>query len=309
MSRHQRSTPWIHRYYRPIMAGIASIGAVGTGYLTAIKLTQGTAACPTGGCDVVLSSPYATVFGLPLTLFGFLGYLSMIVFAIAPLLVTSPEKKKLRANLEQWTGLLLFLGGTAMAVFSSYLMYLLAFVIKAVCIYCIVSALFSTSLFILSIIGRYWEDIGKLLFSGVIVAMMVLVGTLGVYANINNPRVEAEATNGYAISTTSSAAELGLAEHLKQIGAKMYGAFTCPHCQNQKQLFGKDAAAQLNYIECHPQGENSQPDLCTKAGIQAFPTWEIEGKSYQGEKTLAELADLSGYQGDRNFINASEHGH
>ena len=111
MSRHQRSTPWIHRYYRPIMAGIASIGAVGTGYLTAIKLTQGTAACPTGGCDVVLSSPYATVFGLPLTLFGFLGYLSMIVFAIAPLLVTSPEKKKLRANLEQWTGLLLFLGG------------------------------------------------------------------------------------------------------------------------------------------------------------------------------------------------------
>ena len=309
MSRHQRSTPWIHRYYRPIMAGIASIGAVGTGYLTAIKLTQGTAACPTGGCDVVLSSPYATVFGLPLTLFGFLGYLSMIVFAIAPLLVTSPEKKKLRANLEQWTGLLLFLGGTAMAVFSSYLMYLLAFVIKAVCIYCVVSALFSASLFILSIIGRYWEDIGKLLFSGVIVAMMVLVGTLGVYANINNPRVEAEATNGYAISTTSSAAELGLAEHLKQIGAKMYGAFTCPHCQNQKQLFGKDAAAQLNYIECHPQGENSQPDLCMKAGIQAFPTWEIKGKSYQGEKTLAELADLSGYQGDRNFTNASEHDH
>ena len=303
------STPWIYRWSRPLMAGIASIGAVGTGYLTVVKLTEGTAACPTGGCDVVLSSPYATVFGLPLTLFGFLGYLSMIVFAIAPLLLTSPNQKKLRANIEQWTGLLLFLGGTAMVVFSSYLMYLLAFVIKAPCMYCIVSAVFSACLFILSIIGRYWEDIGKLLFSGVIVALIVIVGTLGVYANVNNPRVEAEPTNGYAISTTSSAAELGLAEHLKQIGAKMYGAFTCPHCQNQKQLFGKEAAAQLNYIECHPQGENSQPDLCMKAGIQAFPTWEIERKSYQGEKTLAELADLSGYQGDRNFANASEHDH
>jgi uncharacterized membrane protein len=305
--RRRGSTPWIYRWSRPLIAGIATIGAVGTGYLTVVKLTQGTAACPTGGCDVVLSSPYATVFGLPLTLFGFLGYLSMIVFAIAPLLLTSPEKKQLRASLEQWTGLLLFLGGTAMAVFSSYLMYLLAFVIKAVCIYCIASAVFSVCLFILSIIGRDWEDIGQLLFSGVIVAVVVLVGTLGVYANVNNPSVET--TNGYAISTTSGAAELDLAQHLKQIGAKMYGAFTCPHCQNQKQLFGKDAAAQLNYIECHPQGKNSQTDLCMKANIQGFPTWEIKGKQYQGEKTLAELADLSGYQGDRNFKNSSEHGH
>ncbi|MEY2832450.1 MAG: hypothetical protein RLZZ574_1708 [Cyanobacteriota bacterium] len=307
MRRRQRSIPWIHRYYRPIMAGIATIGAIGTGYLTVVKLTQGTAACPAGGCDVVLSSPYATVFGLPLTLFGFLGYLSMVVFAIAPLLLTSSEKKKLRASLDKWTGLLLFLGGTAMVVFSSYLMYLLAFVIKALCIYCIASAVFSACLFILSIIGRYWEDIGQLLFTGFTVAIVVLVGTLGVYANINNPR--AETTNGYAISTTSGASELGLAGHLKQIGAKMYGAFTCPHCQNQKQLFGKEAAAQLNYIECHPEGENSQTDRCMKANIQGFPTWEIKGKQYQGEKTLAELADLSGYRGDRNFTNASQEGH
>jgi uncharacterized membrane protein len=305
--RRRSSTPWIYRWSRPLIAGIATIGAVGTGYLTVVKLTQGTAACPTGGCDVVLSSPYATVFGLPLTLFGFLGYLSMVVFAIAPLLLTSPEKKKLRTSLEKWTGLLLFLGGTAMVVFSSYLMYLLAFVIKAVCLYCIASAVFSACLFILSIIGRYWEDIGQLLFTGVIVAVVVLAGTLGVYANANNPRVET--TNGYAISTTSGAAELSLAEHLKQIDAKMYGAFTCPHCQNQKQLFGKEAAAQLNYIECHPQGENSQTDLCMKANIQGFPTWEIKGKQYEGEKTLAELADLSDYQGDRNFTNASQEGH
>lgn len=306
--RSKRSTPWIHRWSRPIMAGIATIGAVGTSYLTVVKLTQGTAACPTNGCDVVLSSPYATVFGLPLTLFGFLGYLSMIVFAVAPLLVNSPEQKKLRSNLEKLTRLLLFAGGTAMMVFSGYLMYLLAFVIKAVCIYCVASALLSTSLFVLALIGREWEDIGQLFFTGIVVGMLVFVGTLGVYANVNNPSATTE-VGDYAITTSSGAAEIALVQHLKQTGAKMYGAFTCPHCQNQKQLFGKEAASQLNYIECHPEGKNARPDLCQAANIQGFPTWEINGKFYQSEKTLQELADLSGYKGSRNFQNTSTHGH
>lgn len=305
--KRKRSTPWTHRWSRPIMAGIATVGAVGTAYLTVVKLTQGTAACPTSGCDVVLSSPYATIFGLPLTLFGFLGYASMIAFAVAPLLVNSPDKNKLRSDLENWTGLLLFAGGTAMMVFSGYLMYLLAFAIKAVCIYCVASAVFSVSLFILSLISRDWQDIGQLFFTGFVVGMLVLVGTLGVYANVNNPRA---ATGGdYAITTDSGASEVALAQHLKTVGAKMYGAFTCPHCQNQKHLFGQEAASQLNYIECHPEGKNAQPELCEAAKIQGFPTWEINGQFYQGEKTLQELADLSGYQGSRNFQNAPESGH
>jgi hypothetical protein len=45
-----------------------------------------------------------------------------------------------------------------------------------------------------------------------------------------------------------------------------------------------------------------------KANIQGFPTWEIKGKQYKGEKSLAELANLSGYQGDRKFKNASQEG-
>jgi uncharacterized membrane protein len=91
------------------MAGIASIGAAVTAYLTYSKLAGNEAACPTGGCDIVLSSPYAYVFGLPLSLFGFLGYLSMIVFAVAPLLVNPAEQKSLRSKLESWTGLLCLL--------------------------------------------------------------------------------------------------------------------------------------------------------------------------------------------------------
>lgn len=95
--------------------------------------------------------------------------------------------------------------------------------------------------------------------------MLVLVGTLGIYGNVNNPRA---ATQGdYAITTASGASEIALAQHLKKVGAKMYGAFTCFHCQNQKHLFGQEAASQFNYIECHPEGKNAQPDLCEAAKI------------------------------------------
>ena len=40
---------------------------------------------PLEGCDRVLSSAYATIFGLPLTLFGFLAYITMLVLAVSPL--------------------------------------------------------------------------------------------------------------------------------------------------------------------------------------------------------------------------------
>lgn len=287
MSRY-RSLPWMHRYYRSTIAGIASIGAVGTGYLTLVQLTRVQLACPTDGCDLVLSSPYATVFGLPLSLFGFLSYLSTIALAIAPLCFASSEDKPLRANLEQWTGLLLFFNGTIMLVFSSYLMYLLAFVIKTVCFYCIASAFFSASIFVLSICGRYWEDIGQLLFGGIILAIVVLVATLGIYSD------------QYIVSE-SNTAKIALARYLTRSDAKMYGAFSCSYCQDQKELFGQKAFSQIEYIECDLKGKNPRPNLCKTANIQAFPTWQIDDELYQGVRSLEELADLSGYIGDRNF--------
>lgn len=309
--RRKRTTPWIHRWSRPLSAGIATIGAAVTGYLTFLKLAGGSAACPTHGCDIVLSSPYATVFGLPLALFGFLAYASMIVFAIAPLLVPA-QHQELRSKLDQWTRLLLFLGGTAMLVFSGYLMYLLAFHLKAVCVYCIGSALLSASLFTLAIIGQDWQDVGQLFFSGSLVAVLVLVSTLGVYSHVTPPAVagqdtQAEQTGtgetGLPITTTSGEAELALAAHLKEVGAKMYGAWWCPHCHDQKLLFGQQAFAEINYIECDPRGRNPQTALCQSEGIRGFPTWKINGQVLTGTQPLTALADASGYQGPRNFRN------
>lgn len=317
----KRPTPWIHRWSRLIIAGLASIGAAVTAYLTYSKLTGNEAACPTSGCDIVLSSPYATVFGLPLALFGFLAYASMVVFAIAPLifkpsklssLADSSKPKQTADTLETWTGLLLFLGSTAMMIFSFYLMYLLAFEIKAVCVYCVASAILSTSLFILSLIGREWQDVGQLAFSGIMVAVIVLVGTLGVYANVNNPMLTESGTEqptpgGFEITTTSGEAEIALAKHLTQVGAIFYGAFWCPHCHEQKQLFGKEAVQYITYVECStPDGRGQTPE-CQQQQIQGYPTWEINSqKLSSGEKSLEELAQLSGYQGPKNFKNVSE---
>lgn len=301
--RRQRSQPWIHRYSRPIAAGIASIGAAITAYLTVVKLSNGTAVCPIEGCDIVLSSPYAYVFGFPLSLFGFLGYLSMIVFAVAPLLVNPAEQKSLRSKLESWTGIFLFAGSTAMTIFSGYLMYVLAVDIKAACIYCIASALFATSLFVLALIGREWDDIGQLFFIGILVSMLVLISSLALYADVNNLGTAKETSMN--TTTSSGTSEIALARHLKRVGAKMYGSFTCDHCQAQKESFGKEAARIINYIECNPQGKNARRDLCEAAKIQGTPTWEINGKFYPGQKSLQELADLSGYQGTREFKEIS----
>lgn len=91
---------------------------------------------------------------------------------------------------------------------------------------------------------------------------------------------------------TSAGAE-DLAKCLTQKSAVLYGAYWCPHCQNQKALFG-NASQYLTYVECDAGGENPNPQACQTAGVQAYPTWKINGVNYQGEKTFDQLKSLSG---------------
>jgi uncharacterized membrane protein len=307
MPRRRQETTWIHRWSRWIIGAIALMGACGTAYLTIIKLMGGDATCPTAGCDRVLSSPYAEVFGLPLTLFGFLGYLSMAVLSLGPLAVNLDTQKELRRKLENMTWPLLFIGATAMVVFSGYLMYLLRFEIQAACLYCITSAIFAATMFAATILGRRWDDAGQLVFMGIIVAMVTLVGTLAVYAPINNPEAATAEVSGEAgppISTQSGEAEMQLAQHLTAIDAKMFGAWWCPHCHDQKQLFGQQAAKTIPYVECAEDGVNPQVQLCrSTAGVEGFPTWEINGEYLVGAQSLQALADASGYTGPQTFQN------
>jgi glutaredoxin len=94
------------------------------------------------------------------------------------------------------------------------------------------------------------------------------------------------------VATAPLTFEQKLATHLQNIGAKMYGAHWCPYCRRQKELF-RDAASQVPYVECDPTGQNAQPQMCAAKGLEGYPTWEINGKLYPGQRSLQELADIS----------------
>lgn len=90
----------------------------------------------------------------------------------------------------------------------------------------------------------------------------------------------------------SSSAALAVSDKLKSLNAKMYGAYWCSHCFNQKQNLGLEAAHNFEYIECDKEGFNSQFPMCKSKKIPGYPTWEINGKLYPGEKSVEELETL-----------------
>jgi glutaredoxin len=121
--------------------------------------------------------------------------------------------------------------------------------------------------------------------------VLLLVGC-GANGTTANPSATTPTSGDAMIAATP---EASLAQHLAATGSTMYGAYWCPHCADQKAMFG-DAVDQLPYVECAADGENAQPDLCSAKGVQAYPTWEINGQLYPGVKSLEDLAQLSGYQ-------------
>jgi uncharacterized membrane protein len=308
VANRRRQVPWLHQHSRQILGAIAILGVLNTAYLTYAKLTNVAAVC-TGGCERVLSSPYAVIFGTPLALFGLLAYLAMATFALTPLLVNSEQNKSLRHQLENNTWLLLFAGSTAMLIFSGYLMNIMVskFVVPfgpdGICYYCIGSALFALGLFTVTLLGRSWEDVGQLFMVGAIVGMVTLIGTIGLYSPIDGAQKNISEGISYPIEATSGDSEIQLAEHLTKTGAKMYGAYWCSHCHDQKELFGKEAVAKMPYIECAEGGKNAQPATCTAAGVKSFPTWEINGKKLEGAEPLTKLAEASRYPGPQTFKN------
>jgi hypothetical protein len=86
----------------------------------------------------------------------------------------------------------------------------------------------------------------------------------------------------------------GFAKCVAKSGAKMYGAWWCPHCADQKELFGY-AFQYVNYVECSPKGQRTENDTCKQAGIKNFPTWQFsDGIRVEGMLHLQALAEKTG---------------
>ena len=106
------------------------------------------------------------------------------------------------------------------------------------------------------------------------------------------------------IQRQSTDQAIELAKYIqKQQNIYMVGTYWCPHTSRQKELFGSEAFALIQYIECSPNGYRGNPTLCATEQVDGYPTWIIKNrfgitsKRIPGEHSLAELATLTGYKG------------
>ena len=84
-----------------------------------------------------------------------------------------------------------------------------------------------------------------------------------------------------------------LAMCVKEKGAMFYGAFWCPHCQEQKASFGRSARL-LPYTECSTPDGSGQLSVCKDKNIEGYPTWIFSDGSRMAQTlTPKELSQIT----------------
>jgi uncharacterized membrane protein len=122
---------------------LALVGLCDAIYLTVEHLKGSTLQCTiTHGCAEVLGSRYATLGGLPLAAFGAAAYFA--AFSLATLAAFGyPSARRLLSALV-----------ASMFLFTLWLLYLQAFVLRAFCQYCLLSACVTTLLAVVVVVQR-----------------------------------------------------------------------------------------------------------------------------------------------------------
>jgi thiol-disulfide isomerase/thioredoxin len=103
---------------------------------------------------------------------------------------------------------------------------------------------------------KVFFSIIAILFLGVIATVIVRSGDTGPANGAQSGKYDAFATC------------------LKDKGAIFYGAFWCPHCQEQKKLFGSSVKL-LPYVECSTADGQGQLQVCKDKNIASYPTWKL----------------------------------
>jgi len=79
-------------------------------------------------------------------------------------------------------------------------------------------------------------------------------------------------------------------------GVKMYGAWWCPHCVEQKEKFGA-SFEYVPYVECGVKGDKrAQSQVCKDENVKHYPTWQFPPTGERVERifSLEELSDRTG---------------
>ncbi len=129
---------------RMAVALLSLVGFFVAFYMLAYALGwTGPVVCGLGECEKVQASPYSKIGPIPVAGFGVVGYGALVVLALLGL--RSGWERRRLISLGLW-------GGSAVGVgFSAYLTYLEAFVIRAWCQWCVVSAILMLLVFLASL--------------------------------------------------------------------------------------------------------------------------------------------------------------
>ena len=258
--------------------GLALAGIALTSYLTFTAwLGEKPALCGAGSnCDLVQQSRWSTLLGMPLALWGLLTYalLAQLVW-------------RLRSRPNSWRAAL-FVAVVGAAV-SWYFTAVSAFAIEAFCAYCLASFVIANMLLILLLLRRpaqmpahAWSNaLPAPIGSALVIVLVLALHFSGVFdraAGPERPYLKA------------------LAAHLHDTGARFYGAYWCPACQQQKALF-EASANRLPYVECTPEGRGGVLNFaCVSNNVKDYPTWIIDGRRHTGVLPVDQLASLSGFR-------------
>ena len=286
-----------------LAAALATCGAVENVYLTAVKLSGAAPSLcsSTGaGCGEVLSSPWATWLGVPLSSLGAAADAAVAVAAV----YGETQRRDGTPESVNPARLAVLAGATTLATVSAYLLTVLATQLGGQpCPYCLTSAALSAGTLACAVRGLDAAERERLTAPAVALAVAVLVSLAVPQSQtaarqaardaLDLPFAEVEVTG------QSSAEAVALAQHLSRVGARMYGAFWCSHCGEQKQMFGREAAAALPYVECFPEGYRKGVPIaqaCEAQHLDGFPTWVFpDGTRVEGDQSLEKLKQLSGF--------------
>ena len=259
---------------------LAGLGILLTGYLTLVAwLGELPAYCGADSeCDLVQSSRWSTLFGMPMSLWGLATYAFLAGLAW-----------RLRSRPSAWRATLLVAGiGAGVSWFLTLVSVLQ---IEATCGYCLASFVLMNVLLAVVLLRRparmpqhAWRRALPLPAGA---AVAVVLGLQLHFSGAFDPAAGPEDSHLRALAT-----------HLHDSGARFYGAYWCPACQEQKKLFTA-SVDRLPYIECTPEGRGGPRAVdCLTRNVEQYPTWIIDGQRHTGVVSVERLGRLSSFDRD-----------
>eukprot|EP00906_Rhabdomonas_costata_P025538 RCo036506 len=275
--------------------GMLAMGAVGMAcavYLVVLHYSTKPSFCELGSrlsCEKVDRSAFAVLLGVPVSVLG-AGWFGLLLLLEAELFLT--PSLPMAVLVLAWLA-----SGVA---FVGYLVFAEIW-IGAVCPLCTVVHVVTLASFWMATVAvrkfrvplRPKELLRhlKIPLHVVGVALLLFVPPLVIF-NFPLPSGSPPAP-GVGQSGNVTVAEL--ARCLEASGVELFASTTCPHCIDQKALFGPD----VDLLKIHWCDKPAEAEQCTQAGIVAFPTW-VKFRSRKelarlvGQRSLAELAEWAG---------------